>query len=93
MSTPTGFGIQTLVNIVPRNPVAAAARGDMLGVIFFSLIFGVALGRVPAERAHTLRQALHGLGEVMTEIIDLVMKLAPCRRVCADVRHRGPVRI
>jgi DAACS family dicarboxylate/amino acid:cation (Na+ or H+) symporter len=74
---PIGFGIQTLVNIVPRNPVAAAAQGDMLGVIFFSLLFGMALGRVPAERAHTLRQALHGLGEVMTEIINLVMKLAP----------------
>ena len=76
-STPTGFGIQTLVNIVPRNPVAAAAQGDMLGVIFFSLLFGVALGRVPQERSQTLRHALHGLGEVMTVTIDLIMKLAP----------------
>ncbi len=76
-SSPTGLGIQTLVNIVPRNPLAAAAQGDMLGVIFFSLIFGVALGRVPPDRGLTLRHALRGLGEVMTEIIDLVMKLAP----------------
>ena len=49
----------------------------MLGVIFFSLIFGLALGRVPPDRALTLRHALRGLGEVMAEIIDLVMKLAP----------------
>ncbi|MHB8653910.1 MAG: dicarboxylate/amino acid:cation symporter [Terriglobia bacterium] len=74
---PAGLGIQTLVNIVPRNPVAAAAQGDMLGVIFFSLIFGLALGRVPAERGQTLRHTLRGLAHVMAEIIDLVMKLAP----------------
>lgn len=30
----TGFGLQTFVGIVPRNPVEAAARGDMLGLVF-----------------------------------------------------------
>ncbi|HEV2352216.1 MAG TPA: dicarboxylate/amino acid:cation symporter [Terriglobia bacterium] len=70
-------GIQTLINIVPRNPIASAARGDMLPVIFFSLIFGVALGRLPAERNGSIRRGLRALAEVMAEIIDLVMKLAP----------------
>ena len=37
----------TFVNIVPRNPLDAAARGDMLGLIFFTLIFGIALTRIP----------------------------------------------
>ncbi|HEV2131015.1 MAG TPA: cation:dicarboxylase symporter family transporter, partial [Longimicrobiaceae bacterium] len=46
-----GFGIQTFVNIVPRNPLDAAARGDMLGLIFFTLIFGVALTRISQEAA------------------------------------------
>jgi len=71
------FGIQTLVNIVPRNPVAAAAQGDMLAVIFFSVVFGVALGLLPAARSATLIEALRGLAGVMEVIIDLVMKLAP----------------
>jgi DAACS family dicarboxylate/amino acid:cation (Na+ or H+) symporter len=71
------FGIQTLVNVVPRNPLAAAAQGDMLGVIFFSLAFGVALALLPSDRAKALVEALRGLGDVMIVIIDLVMKLAP----------------
>ena len=71
------FGIQTLVNVVPRNPLGAAAQGDMLGVIFFSLAFGVALAVLPADRTKALVEALRGLGDVMIVIIDLVMKLAP----------------
>jgi len=71
------FGIQTLVNVVPRNPLGAAAQGDMLGVIFFSLAFGVALALLPADRTKTLMDVLRGLGDVMIVIIDLVMRLAP----------------
>jgi len=71
------FGIQTLINVVPRNPLGAAAQGDMLGVIFFSLAFGVALALLPSEKTRFLVEALRGLGEVMIVIIDLVMKLAP----------------
>jgi DAACS family dicarboxylate/amino acid:cation (Na+ or H+) symporter len=71
------FGIQTLVNIVPRNPIAAAAQGDMLGVIFFSLVFGIAVALLPASRSTALVETLRGLGDAMVVIIDLVMKLAP----------------
>lgn len=71
------FGIQTLVNVVPRNPLGAAAQGDMLGVIFFSLAFGVALALLPPERTKILREVLHALADAMIVIIDLVMKLAP----------------
>jgi len=71
------FGVQTLVNVVPRNPLGAAAQGDMLGVIFFSLAFGVALALLPQDRTKTLVEVLRGLGDVMIVIIDLVMKLAP----------------
>ena len=69
--------IQTLINIVPRNPIASAAQGDMLPVIFFSLIFGVALGRVPGGRGDPIRRGLRALSEVLAEIIDMVMALAP----------------
>ena len=39
----TTFGVDLFVNIVPRNPIAAAANLDMLGIIFFALVFGAAL--------------------------------------------------
>ncbi len=71
------LGVQMLINLVPRNPIAAAAQGDMLGVIVFSVIFGIALARLPLPRSGTLVEVLRGLGATMEVIIDLVMKLAP----------------
>ncbi len=71
------LGVQMLINLVPRNPIAAAAQGDMLGVIVFSVIFGIALARLPLPRSGTLVEVLRGLGATMEHIIDLVMKLAP----------------
>jgi DAACS family dicarboxylate/amino acid:cation (Na+ or H+) symporter len=73
----TGFGLSTFVNIVPRNPVDAAARGDFLALIFFALVFGAALARVPAEKARPVSDLLAGVAEVMIRIIGFVMKLAP----------------
>jgi len=73
----TRFGIETFVNFVPRNPVQAAANMDMLGVIFFSLVFGAALTMLPAERARPLVRVIEALGDVVIKIIDLAMKLAP----------------
>src|SRR5690606_39243852 len=71
------FGIQTLVNIVPRNPIAAAVNMDMLGVIFFGLTFGAALTVIPAEKAGTMIGWLEGLNEVVTRIIHFAMIIAP----------------
>ena len=74
---PVTFGVELLVNVVPRNPVAAAAQGDMLGLIFFSLLFGAALGLLPAERARPLLGVLEAVGDIVVVIIGWVMKLAP----------------
>jgi DAACS family dicarboxylate/amino acid:cation (Na+ or H+) symporter len=73
----TGFGIDTLVNIVTRNPIRSAAEGDMLGVIFFSLIFGAAVTLVRADRAATITAWLDAVNEVMTKIVSMAMRLAP----------------
>jgi len=71
------FGMDLLVNIVPRNPVAAAAQGDMLGLIFFSLVFGAALGLLPEARRRPLLGVLEAVGDAVVVIIGWVMKLAP----------------
>ncbi|HXE74585.1 MAG TPA: dicarboxylate/amino acid:cation symporter [Candidatus Xenobia bacterium] len=75
-------GVELLVNIVPRNPVAAAAQFDMLAVIFFSLLFGAALGILPAERARPMVGVLEALGDIVVVIIGWVMKLAPLGVFC-----------
>ena len=76
------FGIDLLVKIVPRNPVKAAADGDMLAVIFFSLMVGVALTTLSGEKAEPMLRWLDSLGHVTVAIIDLVMRLAPIGVFC-----------
>jgi DAACS family dicarboxylate/amino acid:cation (Na+ or H+) symporter len=73
----TTFGIETFVNIVPRNPIQAAASMDMLGVIFFALVFGAALTLLPEEKARPMIRVLDALGEAIVKIIDIAMRLAP----------------
>lgn len=73
----TTFGISTFINVVPRNPIQAAASLDMLGVIFFSLVFGAALTLLPEEKARPMVGFLDALGEIVIKIIGFAMKLAP----------------
>ena len=76
-ATTAKFGPETFVNIVPRNPIDAAARTDMLGVIFFGLMFGAALTLIPAERARPMIEWLEALNDVVIRIIHFAMLLAP----------------
>jgi dicarboxylate/amino acid:cation (Na+ or H+) symporter, DAACS family len=72
-----GFGINTFVNIVPRNPIDAAAKTDMLAVIFFALVFGVALTLIPRAKAEPVERVLDGLGEAIIKIVGMAMQIAP----------------
>jgi DAACS family dicarboxylate/amino acid:cation (Na+ or H+) symporter len=78
----SALSIDLLVRIVPRNPVKAAAEGDMLAVIFFSLMVGVALTALSTEKAQPMLQFLESLGHVTVAIIELVMKVAPAGVFC-----------
>jgi dicarboxylate/amino acid:cation (Na+ or H+) symporter, DAACS family len=72
-----GFGIQTFINIVPRNIVSAAANGEMLALIFFTLMFGVALTRLPESLSLPVLKVLEGVAQAVIVIIGFAMKLAP----------------
>ncbi|HVH08303.1 MAG TPA: dicarboxylate/amino acid:cation symporter [Gemmatimonadales bacterium] len=71
------FGVDLFVNIVPRNPIQAAANLDMLGLIFFALVFGAALTLIPTEKARPLIAVLDAVGEAIIRIIGLAMSVAP----------------
>lgn len=73
---PVGGGIETLV---PDNPLAAMSRNppDMLGIMVFSLIFGLGLMLLPPAKAAPVTAVLEGVYEAVAKIIDLVMRLAP----------------
>jgi len=71
------FGVGTFVQMVPRNPVQAAANMDMLAIIFFALVFGAALTLLARERAEPMIRVLEALNDVVIKIIDFAMRLAP----------------
>ena len=66
-----------LVSIVPDNPVKAAASGDYLGLIFFALVFGIALGLTRTPPAERLKEVIAGIYEVTLVLINGVLKVAP----------------
>lgn len=71
------FGIDTLVGIVTRNPIKSAVDGDMLGIIFFGLVFGAAVTMIRADRGRAMITWLEALADVVTTIIDMAMRIAP----------------
>jgi DAACS family dicarboxylate/amino acid:cation (Na+ or H+) symporter len=70
-------GIELVVQIVPSNPIKAAADGDMLAVMFFSLMVGIGLALVRTPAALRLQEAIEGLYDVTMRLIHLVIALAP----------------
>jgi DAACS family dicarboxylate/amino acid:cation (Na+ or H+) symporter len=76
------FNIDLLVRIIPRNPVAAMANGDMLSVIFFTLMVGIALTLISREKAMPMIQFLESVAKITFAIIEIIMKLAPIGVFC-----------
>jgi DAACS family dicarboxylate/amino acid:cation (Na+ or H+) symporter len=69
---------------VPSNPIAAMAADppNMLQLLFFTLLFGVALNLIPPEKTAPLLNAIEGLYEASAKIIDLIMWTAPVAVAC-----------
>ncbi|MFQ5451736.1 MAG: dicarboxylate/amino acid:cation symporter [Nitrospinaceae bacterium] len=66
-----------LLRIVPENPVAAAAEGDMLGILFFSILFGLGLTQVTPTVQSRLLPVMESGFQVMMKITHLIIRLAP----------------
>lgn len=70
--------LQPLIDVVPDNILfSASSNGNMLQVIFFSIIFGIALILVPAEKGKPVKDFFDGANEVILKIVDLIMLMAP----------------
>jgi DAACS family dicarboxylate/amino acid:cation (Na+ or H+) symporter len=67
--------VGVIVAMVPKNAIEAAAQGDMLALIVFSLLFGIALTTTRSENAERLRQMIAGLYDVCMTWIDAVLRL------------------
>ena len=72
---------QTLLNIIPDNPIGALANGNMLQIIVFALIVGVILAKL-GEKTETVANFFSQFNDVMMEMTMMVMSLAPIGVFC-----------
>lgn len=68
---------QILFKLLPSNILAAASQGQMLGLIFFSILFGFFLSRIESDAASIVAGFWKGIFQIMMKITQLVMKALP----------------
>lgn len=70
-----------IINIVPSNPISAMAKGEMLPVIFFSIVFGISLLMV-GKKAESVSSFVEALNEIMMKMVTVIMAVAPYAVFC-----------
>lgn len=75
---------QVILNVVPTNPVESLAKGDVLPIIFFALVFGIALAVVRDSKVEAAARAADNLyhlcsacADVMYKVVAGIMQYAP----------------
>ena len=71
----------TLLNIIPDNPINSLASGNMLQIIVFALIVGIILAKL-GERTETVSNFFSQFNDIMMEMTMMVMSLAPIGVFC-----------
>ncbi len=69
--------IETLLNLIPSNIFAALMRGEMLPIIFFSVMFGLGLSSLQAELRDPLVRTFQAVSETMFKVTHMIMNYAP----------------
>ena len=72
---------EVIINIVPSNPIAAMANGEMLSVIFFAILIGVSL-LMMEDRAARMIEFVELGNEVMMKMVGIIMAVAPYAVFC-----------
>ena len=76
---------QVLLNIVPTNPAESLAKGDVLPIIFFSLVAGIALSMLRDSKNETLARQANQLYDICTAAAEIIYK------VVAGIMQYAPV--
>jgi len=70
--------LQSLIDIVPDNIIKASAdNGNMLQVIFFAVIFGIAMILLPEDKSKPVKDFFDSFNEIILKMIDLIMLFSP----------------
>ena len=68
--------VDFLISIIPTTPFEALSKGEILGVLFFAILFGLALSHI-GERGRPTIVLLESLTQVIFRIVHMIMKFAP----------------
>ncbi len=69
--------VDLLLNMIPRNPISAAANSEMLPLILFSILFGIAATTIREDRRKAVLGFFEGVNDIAMQLIHWIMVLAP----------------
>jgi len=82
LSNPFQNVLNIFLKIVPVNIIAALAEGQLLGIIFFCLVFGYLITKIEKKLATTIQEFFEGMFHIMIKFTQLIMKLLPLGIFC-----------
>jgi proton glutamate symport protein len=74
--------VNVLYQLVPSNIVDALGKGQMLGIIFFALLFGFAISRIDAGPSSVLQRFFQGIFQAMIRVTHVIMRFLPYGVFC-----------
>ncbi|WP_130833412.1 glutamate/aspartate:proton symporter GltP [[Erwinia] mediterraneensis] len=69
--------VSTILSLIPQNIFASLVKGEMLPIIFFSVLFGLGLSSLPAEHRDPLVTVFRSVSETMFKVTHMIMRYAP----------------
>ncbi|UAJ65067.1 glutamate/aspartate:proton symporter GltP [Candidatus Schneideria nysicola] len=69
--------VTTILSLIPSNIINSMAKGDMLPIIFFSILFGLGLASLPEKNKKPLLEIFNSIAETMFRVTHIVMRYAP----------------
>lgn len=76
---------ETILNIIPTNPIKGLADGNMLQIILFAILIGIILAKL-GEKVEVVSNFFAQFNDIMMEMTNMVMKLAPVGVFCLITR-------
>ncbi|WP_343210445.1 dicarboxylate/amino acid:cation symporter [Anaerolentibacter hominis] len=68
--------VDTLLNMIPQNPIESMASGNLLQIIVFAIFLGLAASLI-GEKGRTITHVLVDLNDCILKIVDMIMRTAP----------------
>ena len=69
--------LDILKRMIPTNPIGALAKGDILGVIFFALFFGVMMNFSPSDSRSNIKKIIKSIYDIILKMTQVIIKCAP----------------